>query len=48
MALILLVLSLAAFANAAAPKVVFTSPDNGEIDVAPDVKEIHIKVSISR
>src|SRR5688572_16727313 len=38
------VLSLAAgFASAAAPKVVITSPDNGEIDVDPAVNEIRIE-----
>ena len=32
-----------AVAVAAPPKVVITSPDNGEVDVAPDVKEIRIE-----
>jgi len=36
-------LTLIAFANAAVPKVVITSPDNGEVDVAPDVKEIRVE-----
>ena len=36
------IVSLAGFA-AAEPKVVITSPDNGEIDVSPDVKEIRIE-----
>jgi hypothetical protein len=39
----LITLSIAALANAAAPKVVITSPDNGEIDVSPDVKEIRVE-----
>lgn len=38
-----LVLSLAGYVCAAAPKVVITSPDNGETDVAPDVTEIRIE-----
>jgi hypothetical protein len=38
-----LVLLLGRFAGAAAPKVVMTSPENGEVDVSPDVKEIRIE-----
>jgi hypothetical protein len=38
-----IILSLAGLANAAGPKVVISSPDNGEIDVAADVKEIRIE-----
>jgi carboxyl-terminal processing protease len=37
------ILSLGGFTNAAPPKVVMTSPDNGEIDVAPDLKELRIE-----
>src|SRR4051812_45877350 len=36
-------LSFVGIAQAAAPKVVVTSPDNGEIDVAADVKEIRVE-----
>jgi len=38
-----LLLSLAGLAIAAGPKVVITSPDNGEMDVSPDVTEIRIQ-----
>jgi hypothetical protein len=37
------VMTLAASAHATPPKVVITSPDNGEIDVSPDIKEIRIQ-----
>ena len=38
-----LILALVELANAAAPKVVITSPDNGEIDVDPGAKEIRVE-----
>jgi hypothetical protein len=38
-----LLLPLAGFANAAAPKVVTSSPDNGETDVDPATKEIRVE-----
>jgi hypothetical protein len=38
-----LVLLLASFTTAAPPKVVITSPDNGEVDVDPGLKEIRIE-----
>ena len=38
-----LLLGAATLANAAPPRVVMTSPDNGEIDVDPAVKEIRIE-----
>jgi hypothetical protein len=41
--LVTLLLLLPTNAPAAAPKVVITSPDNGEIDVSPDIKEIRIE-----
>ena len=37
------ILLSAGLANAATPRVVITSPDNGEIDVAPDLKEIRVE-----
>lgn len=40
---IVLVLLLTASAYAAPPKVLITSPDNGDNDVSPDVKEIRIE-----
>src|SRR5687767_355549 len=40
---LLLVLVSAGAASAAAPKVVITAPDNGEVDVDPGVKEIRIE-----
>src|SRR5688500_11388254 len=36
-------LLIPSFAFAAAPRVVITSPDNGEIDVSPDIKEIRVE-----
>ena len=41
--LLALVLSFAGAVEAAAPKVVITSPDNGEVDVDPAVKEIRVE-----
>lgn len=38
-----LILLLAGFIDAAPPKVVITSPDNGEVDVDPGVREIRIE-----
>jgi hypothetical protein len=38
-----LALALSFAANAAPPKVVITSPDNGEVDVDPAVKEIRVE-----
>jgi hypothetical protein len=38
-----LMCSLASFVNAAAPKVVMTSPDNGEDDVSAEVTEIRVE-----
>src|SRR5687768_13101689 len=38
-----LLLLVPALAYAASPRVLSTSPDNGEIDVSPEVKEIRIE-----
>ena len=37
------ILSFAIHVDAATPQVVITSPDNGEIDVSPDIKEIRVE-----
>jgi hypothetical protein len=41
--ILVVLLALSVIASAAAPKVVITSPDNGESDVSPDLKEIRVQ-----